>query len=126
MNTTELILSYIENLIFMESIAHHWHFQTNVYDKHKIFDELYENLPEHVDTIGEVLMSKRGQISSTGRSLVFPSVENAIEIIDSLITQSKKIMQILDDEGDVSSKSAVENLCILLDSTKYKLSVLVY
>lgn len=119
-----VLLKFIENCIFMGSQSHHWHLQSEEYSLHMILDELYEDLPEVVDSLVEGLMSDRGAIFSTGMSYVFQPVQNALQVLEDLVQQGKFIHQVLEDAEEFSSVSDLDNVMAVIKRAIYKLKVL--
>lgn len=120
----DILLKFVENCIFLESQSHHWHLQSDNYDLHMILEELYEDLPELVDSLVEGLMSNRGNIFSTGSSFQFQTVDSAVSVLEGFSKQCEYIHDILDQMEEYGSVSDVDDLLALVRRILYKLKVL--
>ena len=120
----DILIKFVENSLFLESQAHHWHLQCMYYSKHKELDEFYKGLPEYVDDFIEGLMTERGPIFSTGSSYVFQPLEEAISVLEEYVQHCNKIHEILDSIGEYGSINKLEDIISFVDSILYKLKVL--
>lgn len=123
-NSDEALLKFVENSLFLESQAHHWHLQCGNYAKHMELDEFYKGFPEFVDTFIEGMMSSRGPIQSTGASYVFQPLSSVIEVLQNYKQQCVAVHGVLEQEEDFGSVNAIEDIISFVDSILYKLKVL--
>jgi len=124
-NTNEdVLIKFVENSIFLESQAHHWHLQCMYYSKHMELDEFYKGLPEYVDALIEGMMDDRGPIFSTGSSYVFQPLEEAIPILEEYIQHCVKIHEILEELEEYGSVNTLEDIMSFVSTILYKLKVL--
>lgn len=124
LDESEVLLKFVENCIFLESQSHHWHLQCDNYAKHMELNELYEELPEHVDSFIEGLMESRGPIQVTGTTYVFQELEFAIEVLSEFIEHCTKVHEILESIEEYGSVNNLEDIMSFVDSILYKLKVL--
>lgn len=122
--SNDILIKFVENSIFLESQAHHWHLQCMFYSKHMELDEFYKDLPEYVDSFIEGMMAERGPIFSTGSSYVFQPLEEAIPILEEYIQHCNKIHEILESLEEYGSVNTLEDIISFVDSILYKLKVL--
>ncbi|AFC21615.1 starvation-inducible transcriptional regulator [Cronobacter phage vB_CsaM_GAP32] len=120
----DILIKFVENSLFLESQAHHWHLQCMYYSKHMELDEFYKGLPEYVDEFIEGLMAERGPIFSTGSSYVFQPLEEAIPLLEQYVQHCHKIHEILDSLDEYGSVNKLEDIISFVDSILYKLKVL--
>lgn len=120
----DILIKFVENSIFLESQAHHWHLQCMYYSKHMELDEFYKDLPGYVDDFIEGLMAERGPIFSTESSYVFQPLEEAIPIMEEYIQHCNKIHEILEELQEYGSVNKLEDIISFVDSILYKLKVL--
>ncbi|EAZ2022978.1 hypothetical protein BZF66_06665 [Salmonella enterica] len=116
------LLTFVDNSIFMESQAHHWHLQCNYYSKHMELDEFYEDLPELVDTFVEGLMNTRGPLPiGMDAQYTFVPLENAISTLEVYVEQARQIHRLLDEREDFGSVNSLEDIISFVEATLYKL-----
>ncbi|SOK58439.1 Phage protein [Yersinia phage fHe-Yen9-04] len=120
----DVLIKFVENSLFLESQAHHWHLQCKYYSKHMELDEFYKDLPEFVDSFIEGMMAERGPIFSTGTSYVFQPLEAAIPILEEYVQHCNKIHEILDSLNEIGSVNTLEDIISFINSILYKLKVL--
>lgn len=120
----DILIKFVENSLFLESQAHHWHLQCKFYSKHIELDEFYKGLPEYVDAFIEGMMAERGPIFSTGSSYVFQPLEEAIPLLEEYVQHCTKIHEILDGLGEFGSVNTLEDIMSFVESILYKLKVL--
>jgi DNA-binding ferritin-like protein len=120
----DVLIKFVENSIFLESQAHHWHLQCRNYSKHMELDELYKELPEYVDSFIEGMMAERGPIFSTGSSYVFQPIEAAIPLLEEYVKHCTKIHEILESLDEFGSVNTLEDIMSFVESILYKLKVL--
>lgn len=120
----DVLIKFLENSIFLESQAHHWHLQCRYYSKHMELDELYKDLPEYVDSFIEGLMADRGPIFSTGSAYIFQPIEEAIPLLEEYIMHCSKIHEILESQDEFGSVNTLEDIMSFVESILYKLKVL--
>lgn len=123
-NYDEVLLAFAENCIFLESLSHHWHLQTNVYDAHKVLEKLYTELPEFVDTFIEGILSTRGPLPCTGTAFVFQPVQEVQKVLTLFRTMCDSVHNILETLEDHSSVNALEDIMSFIDGILYQLRVL--
>lgn len=123
-NTEEAVLKFVENSIFLESQAHHWHLQCGNYAKHMELNEFYEGLPEYVDSFIEGLMQIRGALVITGSSFVFQPLTSVIAVLEDYKRQCLAVHKILDSQEEYGSVNTLEDIISFVDSILYKLKVL--
>ena len=120
----DILIKFVENSLFLESQAHHWHLQCKFYSKHIELDEFYKGLPEYVDSFIEGMMAERGPIFSTGSTYVFQPLEEAIPLLEEYVQHCIKIHEILDGLGEYGSVNTLEDIMSFVESILYKLKVL--
>ncbi len=120
----DVLIKFVENSLFLESQAHHWHLQCMYYSKHMELDEFYKELPEYVDSFIEGMMAERGPIFCTGSSYVFQPLEEAIPLLEEYVQHCNKIHEILDSLEEYGSVNKLEDIISFVDSILYKLKVL--
>lgn len=121
----EVLLTFIENSLFLESQAHNWHLQSKHYTKHLQLDELYKDLPEHVDSFIEGIMNTRGALQvGTGHSYQFTPIEQCIPILEEYVEQCKYLHAMLDEAEDYGSVNNLEDIMSFVEGVLYKLKVL--
>ena len=123
-DTEEAVLKFVENSIFLESQAHHWHLQCGNYAKHMELNEFYEGLPEYVDSFIEGLMQTRGALVITGSSYVFQPLSSVIAVLEDYKRQCLAVHKILDSQEEYGSVNTLEDIISFVDSILYKLKVL--
>lgn len=121
---TDTLLKFVENSIFLESMAHHWHLQCKNYAKHMELDEFYKELPEYVDAFIEGLMEERGPIMCTGSTYVFQPVQEAVPILEEYVQHCKEVHGMLDEMEEYGSVNTLEDIISFVNSILYKLKVL--
>lgn len=124
-NHDDVLLVFVENSIFMESLAHHWHLQCHWYSKHMELDDFYKELPEYIDSFIEGLMSQRGALPvGTGHAYTFQSLESCVPVLEDYVKQAKHIHQMLENQEDYGSVNNLEDIISFVEQTLYKLKVL--
>ncbi len=120
----DVILKFVENSIFLESQAHHWHLQCGNYAKHMELNEFYEDLPEYVDSFIEGLMQVRGELVITGSTYVFQPLTSVITVLEDYKNQCLAVHKILESQEEYGSVNTLEDIISFVDSILYKLKVL--
>ncbi|EON7973739.1 DUF5856 family protein [Escherichia coli] len=121
----EVLLTFIENSLFLSSAAHNWHLQCHFYTKHLQLDELYKELPEYVDAFVEGIMNNRGALQvGTGNSYRFTPIEDCVPILEEYVEQCRAIHDMLEESGDYGSVNTLEDIMSFVEGTLYKLKVL--
>ncbi|EON8120098.1 DUF5856 family protein [Escherichia coli] len=121
----EVLLTFIENSLFLSSAAHNWHLQCHFYTKHLQLDELYKELPEYVDAFVEGIMNNRGALQvGTGNSYRFTHIEESVPILEEYVEQCRAIHDMLEESGDYGSVNTLEDIMSFVEGVLYKLKVL--
>lgn len=121
----EVLLTFIENSLFLSSAAHNWHLQSHFYTKHLQLDELYKELPEYVDAFVEGIMNTRGALQvGTGNSYRFTPIEDCVPILEEYVSQCKAIHAMLEEAEDYGSTNTLEDIMSFCEGMLYKLKVL--
>lgn len=121
----EVLLTFIENSLFLEGQAHNWHLQSKHYTKHLQLDELYKELPDYVDSFIEGIMNTRGALQvGTGHSYQFVPIEQCVPILEEYVEQCKYIHAMLEEAEDYGSTNTLEDIMSFMESVLYKLKVL--
>lgn len=124
-NHDDVLLVFVENSIFLEALAHHWHLQCHWYSKHMELDEFYKELPEYVDTFIEGLMATRGALPiGTGHAYTFQTLDQCIPVLQDYVQQAKHIHELLDSQDDYGSVNSLEDIISFVERILYKLTVL--
>lgn len=119
-----VLLKFIENCLFLESQAHHWHLQCKFYSKHMELDTFYKELPEYVDDFIEGVMASRGAIENTSAEFTFQGLDSCLDVLYNFIEQCTYIHQILDELQEYGSVNTLEDVISFVNQTIYKLEVL--
>lgn len=123
-DSSDVMLAFVENSLFLTAQAHHWHLQCNVYATHMELDDFYKELPEFVDAFIEGLMAERGPIYPTGNSYVFQPLDAAIAILEEYLVHAQHIREYLDQSEQFGSVNTIEDIISFVDSVLYKLKFL--
>ena len=108
-----------ERMLFMVVQARMWHFLTKSYSKHEAFDEFYEKLGKHVDSVIEASIPNFGDIQPTATRYSFAKVDNAVN--DIKIFKMDVISWYNSKEESPGVASLIENVLADCDSVIYKL-----
>lgn len=118
----QLLLTFIENSLFLESAAHNWHLQSKHYTKHLQLDELYKELPEFIDAFIEGIMESRGPlVIGTGNNYQFTEISTCITTLEEYLNQCEAIHQMLESNEDYGSTNTLEDIMSFIDGVLYKL-----
>lgn len=124
-SSSDELLEFVEDCIFLESLSHHWHLQCHLYSKHMELDELYKDIGEYVDTFVEGLMNSRGALTlGAGKPYTFLPLDQCIPVLEQYVQAAKHIHEILDSEEDYGSVNSIEDIISFLERILYKLKVL--
>lgn len=120
--TLEVIIG---KLFYFHTQAHLFHFQTSSYSEHKALDNLYKELVEFKDTIGEQAM---GYFKSRPRNLpTYPFENYSPECLQRLLDEiegfSCGLMKFADSMQYVNLSNLAQELSGLSAKTRYLLTL---
>ena len=108
--------AYIGLCLLAPAYAHSAHFTTKSYAKHKTFDKFFSEMPELIDTFGEIYIGSDNVYVHSFPSGVPMDMK---ALLDLIISQSDEIYSGLCHAG----QSAVDNITTLCKQTKYLMSL---
>jgi hypothetical protein len=112
---------FFVTLLHAATSVHLLHLQTSSYSQHEALGELYDNLPNLVDSVIESYQGKYGLITSYPSGYAPPTVgplEFVSELSDYLASSRAEVAP------DSEIQNAIDEIQALLNSTIYKLRFL--
>jgi len=112
--------AFIAVLLHSGTITHFMHLQTDSYAKHKALGKYYEEIVELVDDFAEAFQGEYGVIADYPSD--FHIEKDAVKYLDNLAEFVKQSRDELPQDKQL--QTLVDNIAVLIDSTRYKLKAL--
>jgi len=113
-------LEFIAHLISASAALHIHHLKTPSFSRHIALNDLYENLPELVDTLAEECLGEYGPVSAYPAATVSvaPS-DDPLGFVSELLDYIKANRYQVSDESYI--QNSIDAICSLLSRNKYKI-----
>lgn len=114
------IQEFIISLFEIQITAHITHLQTNSYTAHKALNELYDALPDFLDSYTETYQGINGLVK-TYPQIKFKESPEMVSYLKDKITQYRKYRE---EVKELELQAKLDDLIELLNTTVYKLKFL--
>ena len=112
--------AFISVLLHSGTIAHFQHLQTDSYAKHKALNKYYESIIGLVDDFAEAFQGEYGVIKEYPAD--FHIEKEPVRYLDNLAEFVKQSREELPQDKPL--QTLIDNIAVLIDSTRYKLKSL--
>ena len=112
--------AFIAVLLHSGTIAHFQHLQTDSYAKHKALAKYYESIIGLVDDFAEAYQGEYGVIADYPAD--FHIEKDAVKYLDNIAEFIKQSREELPQDKPL--QTLIDNIAVLVDSTRYKLKSL--
>ena len=109
-------------LIFTEQV-HVWHLQTGSYAQHMALADLYDGIPDIVDTIAEAMTGLNHKLTVPTKSFTLKNFNGISEVVSEINGYKDRATMMFKATGDVAGiNNSLADLISLFDKTVYKLT----
>lgn len=122
--TNKSIAPLISVLFHATTQSHIYHLQTDSYAQHKALQEVYEKLPDLIDSIVEAYQCEGNAVIGY-KAMPFLEDNNPIQYFENAYNQVMTLRYECCSKEDTSIQNEIDNVCLLFKQTKYKLKRLV-
>ena len=112
--------AFVSVLLHSGTVTHFMHLQTDSYAKHKALGKYYEEIVELVDDFAEAYQGEYGVINDYPAD--FHIEKDAVKYLDNIAEFIKQSREELPQ--DKLLQTLIDNIAVLVDSTRYKLKSL--
>ena len=112
--------AFISVLLHSGTVTHFMHLQTDSYAKHKALGKYYEEIISLVDDFAEAFQGEYGVIQDYPAD--FHIEKDAVKYLDNLAQFIKQSREALPQDKPL--QTLIDNIAVLVDSTRYKLNSL--
>jgi hypothetical protein len=115
--------AFCATLLNAATVAHILHFQTRSFSHHEALGDLYEGLPDFIDSIVEAFQGKtQSLLQFPAQSVTTPA--NALDFVISLNSYLSSNRYVAFSDKDTEIQNIIDEIVVLLEKTIYKLTFL--
>jgi hypothetical protein len=122
--TNKSIAPLISVLFHATTQSHIYHLQTDSYAQHKALQKVYKGLPDMIDSIVEAYQCEGTPVMGY-KAMPYLEDSNPIAYFESLFNQVMTLRYECCSKEDTAIQNEIDNICLLIKKTKYKLKRLV-
>jgi DNA-binding ferritin-like protein len=122
--TNKSIAPLISVLFHATTQSHIYHLQTDSYAQHKALQEVYEELPNLIDSIVEAYQCEGTPVMGY-KAMPYLEDSNPLQYFENVYNQVQMLRYECCSKEDTAIQNEIDNVCLLIKQTKYKLKRLV-